>query len=102
MRETVEEYFADVPALVAVARCESAFRHYDDEGGVLRGEVNQNDVGVMQINEQYHLKRAVRLGLNIYELSGNLAYARYLYEREGLAPWTYSSRCWKKAELALQ
>ena len=37
---------------------------------------NAVDVGVMQINEDYHLDTAQSLGMNIYSIDGNLAYAR--------------------------
>lgn len=92
--EKVKEYFADIPILVDVARCESRYRQFDTSGQPLRGIQNTADVGVMQINEKYHLQTAQRLGINIYTLEGNLAYARYLYEQSGSAPWVHSSPCW--------
>ncbi len=92
----VKEYFKDVPMLVTVAKCESHFIHFNKDGEVHRGRVNQSDVGVMQINEFYHLKTAKAKGFDIHSLSGNLAYARDLYEREGLKPWVHSSACWNK------
>jgi hypothetical protein len=95
--EYVKKYFSDVPVLIEVAKCESRFRQREG-GQVLRGEVNEFDRGVMQINEMYHLERAKRLGLNIHTLEGNLSYARYLYENEGLQPWISSSPCWKKTQ----
>lgn len=93
----VKEYFSDTPILAEVARCESTFRQLSLNGDVLRGNVNANDVGVMQINEKYHSKQAVELGHDIYSLNGNLTYARYLYEKEGLKPWYSSSKCWKQS-----
>lgn len=103
-RETVSQYFADIPELIEVARCESRFRHYDSEGRVLRGEINSGDVGVMQVNIYYHEETARKLGLDLYSMEGNMAYARSLYEREGLTPWNSSSKCWrgKVTELALK
>lgn len=97
-REYVERYFSDIPVLVEVARCESQFRHYDKNGKILTGEVNEYDLGVMQINELYHEERSDRLGLNLYTIEGNTAYARYLFEKEGLRPWKSSSPCWKKSQ----
>lgn len=102
VRGIVSEYFADVPDLVDVARCESRFRQFDKNGRVLRGEVNKSDIGVMQINEYYHGEKAKELGLDIYTIEGNLSYARFLYDREGLTPWLSSSKCWKGNELALR
>lgn len=104
VRGVVSEYFADIPELVNVARCESHFRQFDKNGRVLRGAVNRSDLGVMQINEYYHGEQAKKLGLDLYSMEGNMAYARSLYEREGLTPWNSSSKCWrdKVIELALK
>lgn len=92
----VREYFKDIPIMIQVARCESTFRHLDDDGEIHRGRVNNSDVGVMQINEYYHLDTAEKKNLDIYTLDGNLAYARDLYEREGTQPWISSKPCWGK------
>lgn len=91
----IRHYFADIPVLVDVAFCESTFRHYDKKtGNVLRGKVNNSDVGVMQINLYYHGDTAENLGYDLYTLEGNTAYARDLYERQGSDPWVHSSKCW--------
>lgn len=97
--EYVNKYFSDVPVLIAVAKCESQFRQHNKREQTLRGEVNEFDLGVMQINEMYHEKRADKLGLDLHTIEGNTAYARYLFEKEGLKPWSSSSRCWKKSGL---
>jgi hypothetical protein len=95
--EYVKNYFSDVPVLIEVAKCESRFRQQVN-GRTLQGEANEFDKGVMQINEMYHLERAKKLGLDIHTLEGNLSYARFLFEREGLRPWNSSSPCWKKSQ----
>lgn len=100
IKEEVEKYFKDIPVMVEIAQCESRFRHYTDKGNILRGEKNWQDIGVMQINERFHLKDSKELGFDIYSLGGNLAYARYLYEEEGTKPWKHSKRCWKPSILA--
>lgn len=94
----VEKYFSDIPVLVEVAKCESRFRQNDKNGNTLRGVANSYDRGVMQINELYHLDRSANLGYDILELSGNVAYARVLFEKEGLRPWNSSASCWKKSQ----
>ncbi len=94
--EYVREYFKDIPIMVHVARCESTFRHLDDDGEVHRGRVNNADVGVMQINEFYHLDTAEKKDYNIYTIEGNTGYARDLYERQGTRPWNSSKPCWGK------
>jgi hypothetical protein len=96
VEEYVETYFADIPVMIAVAQCESHFKQFDADGSVHRGRVNNKDVGVMQINEFYHSKTATSLGIDLYTVEGNLAYARNLYEREGTKPWSSSSPCWGK------
>lgn len=101
VEEFVREYFKDTPILADVARCESTFRHLGKDGYVIRGIVDKRDVGVMQINEGYHLETANKLGHNIYTLEGNMDYAKLLYQKFGLSPWKASSKCWlKNLELA--
>lgn len=90
----VRQYFADVPILVEVARCESTFRHTEKNGLVLRGRKNPQDVGVMQINLTYHAKTLAKKKLDAHRLEDNLRYARYLYERHGTQPWQASAHCW--------
>lgn len=92
----VRQYFADIPIMIQIAKCESRFRQLDSDGDVHRGEINNQDVGVMQINEHYHLDIAEKKNYNIYTLEGNTAYARALYEREGTRPWNSSKSCWGK------
>lgn len=96
-RQALENYlrenFADTPILIEIARCESTFTHYKD-GKVIRGRVDSDDIGVMQINERYHLETAEKLGYDIHTIEGNVAYAKYLYEKSGSKPWSASSPCW--------
>lgn len=90
-------YFKDEPLLVDIARCESQFRQFDENGNVLLGKVNKGDLGLMQINKYYHAEKAKSLGLDLRTVEGNMAYAKYLYNREGVEPWMSSSACWKQA-----
>ena len=94
VRQQVESYFSDIPIMIAISGCESHFRQFDTDGSVYRGEQNHLDVGVMQINQHYHLDNALSMGLDLDTLDGNMAYARYLYEHEGTAPWSSSEYCW--------
>lgn len=91
----VREYFADIPIMAEIARCESTYRHRLADGSVLRGYVDQADTGVMQINLRYHAETAKRLGLDLEDIYDNMAYARYLYERKGTQPWNASAPCWR-------
>jgi hypothetical protein len=90
----VRAYFADVPVMIQIARCESHFRHYLADGTVLHGRVDNADTGVMQINKRYHQKAATAMGLNLDDIYGNMAYARHLYETQGTRPWNASAPCW--------
>ncbi|MES2436873.1 MAG: hypothetical protein V4519_02585 [Patescibacteria group bacterium] len=92
----VRAYFEETPILAEVARCESRFRQHGKDGEVLRGMMVDDDLGVMQINDYFHGKTADKLGLDLHTLEGNLAYAKYLYEKQGLQPWSASAPCWDK------
>lgn len=94
----VREYFKDIPLMVDIARCESHFTQFNTDGSVHRGVVNNLDVGVLQINEYYHLETSKKKGMNIHTLEGNMRYARDLYEREGAQPWSSSKPCWGSSE----
>jgi hypothetical protein len=93
----VRDQYSDEPILVEVARCESTFRQYDKDGEVIRGKVNSQDVGVMQINEYYHADEAAKLGMNIYTIEGNVAFAKHLYDKFGTDPWSSSEKCWSSS-----
>lgn len=96
VEEITRAYFSDVPVMAEIAWCESKFKQFDErDGGVERGDVTSEDVGVMQVNEYFHKDVADSLGLDLHTLGGNLLYARYLYEKEGTRPWNSSKHCWK-------
>ena len=96
----VRLYFADTPIMAEIVKCESRFRQFNSDGSAFRGIVNNQDVGIAQVNEFYHAKRAKKLGYDIYSVEGNMAYAKLLYEEEGTDPWISSAPCWKKSEVA--
>lgn len=98
MEEYLKQEFAETPLLVEIARCESNFHQFDKDGNVVRGIKNSSDVGVMQINEHYHDDAAVKLGYDLHTVEGNVAYAKYLYDREGSRPWNASSKCWSVSQ----
>ena len=92
----VRDYFKDIPVMIQVARCESHFRHTLADGSILRGVVDSADTGVMQINKRYHSAAANALGLNLDDIYENMAYARHLYEKQGVQPWSASAPCWNQ------
>lgn len=99
--EIVRDYFADIPVMIQVARCESTFRHTLADGTVLRGHVDNRDTGVMQINTYYHGETAERMELDLEDIYDNMAYARDLYERQGTQPWSASAPCWSRTLASL-
>lgn len=98
MEAYLKDEYADTPILVDIARCESRFKQYREDGKVVRGNIDRDDIGVMQINERYHGDTAEKMGLDIHSLEGNVAYAKYLYEKFGSQPWSASQKCWSRAQ----
>jgi len=98
VEQYIRNYFDDEPIMAEVASCESHFRQFGNDGKVLKN-ANSSAVGVFQIMSSIHASMADQnLGLDIYSLQGNAAYARYLYERQGLKPWAASKACWSKSQ----
>lgn len=91
--------------LSAVCACESSYegspwgrpRHFDPDGSIRMSDLGTNDVGLCQINVNFHGRTAQRLGHDIYTRSGNIQFANWLYAERGYAPWSASKACWKKA-----
>lgn len=100
LEKYLEKNFSDTPILIEIAKCESELTHFNKDGKVIRGRVDSDDIGVMQINQRYHLETANKLGLDIHTVEGNVAYAKYLYEKSGSEPWKASSPCWSKSQAA--
>jgi hypothetical protein len=94
LEKYVREYFKETPVLAEIARCESTFRQVGKDGKVLRGEANKSDLGLLQVNEYYHGEKAADLGFDLNTVNGNLAYGKYLYDKEGTKPWSASEKCW--------
>lgn len=95
--KAVRSYFSDIPVMIQIARCESAFRHTLPDGSILQGRVDPADTGVMQINMRYHGERAKALGLDLKDMQDNMEYARDLYLRQGTVPWKSSASCWSNS-----
>jgi hypothetical protein len=93
---TVDAYFSATPVMIAIAKCESRFRQFDSLGNPLDGG-SGGMIGVYQVNAAVHAPLAKSMGMDINTLIGNLAYANYLFQQEGTAPWLASSSCWKPA-----
>ncbi len=104
--ETYEAYSVEVyewdtaeivqlpPELQKIAKCESENKHFNDDGTVLRGRVNPNDVGRFQINLDAWGERAEELGLDVFDEADNIRMALYIFYEEGIHHWRYSKSCW--------
>lgn len=93
LEQVVRNAFANTPVMAEIARCESGFRQFDARGNALDGG-SGGMIGLFQINASVHAAYAKSIGMNIYSVDGNLAYARKLYEEEGTGPWLSSFSCW--------
>lgn len=82
----VRLYFADVPAMIDIAKCETGFRQFGVDGQVLK-DATGSYIGLFQIDEQTHAHTALAAGFNIFTLEGNMGYARYLHAKSGTQPW---------------
>jgi len=76
----------DFLILQAIACTESEGRHYK-KGDLLRGRKNSKAIGLFQIDERVHKRKALHLGYDIYTPKGNIFYAVVLYKKEGIKPW---------------
>ena len=92
-----EEYFRDIPVMIAIIECESGFRQYESDGRLLVSPVKGSSAsGAAQILYIKHKADwSDNPDTNITTLAGNLAYAREMYEESGTSPWAQSRGCWK-------
>jgi hypothetical protein len=91
----IEAVFGTSSPMVAIAQCESSLRQFEAPNHVLRGRQVESDVGIFQVNVEYHGSKAKEMGINLYTLDGNIQYAKYLYDRNGTKDWLASRRCWQ-------
>src|SRR5579872_3734689 len=82
------------PILQKIAYCESGNRQFTASGALVLGRVNPDDWGRFQVNVKAHGAEAQKLGDDLRTWEGNTAFAIWLFQREGTAPWIYSRSCW--------
>lgn len=99
--QALAEIFPDAPIMQTVAFCESRKKQFNHNGTVIKNwnKDGTYDEGILEINSK-HAKEAKVLGFDIQTLTGNLEYARFLYDREGLRPWLSSFKCWSQGSAA--
>lgn len=96
--EEIHKVFPDAPIMLKVAKCEGT-RHGLLDPKAFNPTNNSNDSGIFQISEKYHggTNGYRALGLtDMFDVKQNLAYARHLYDTQGLEPWKWSKPCWSK------
>ena len=89
----VQSYFANEPVMASIARCESGYRQFDPNGGILYGGTTGVMIGIFQIDSS-HYPQAISLGYDLDTVAGNMGYAAYLYGSQGTNPWMASFPCW--------
>ena len=101
VQQYVETYFADEPVMIEIARCESQFTQTKKDGSIVTNP-KSSAIGIFQIMSSIHSSFAdKKLGIDIYTIQGNAAYAQYLYDKQGTVPWNASKSCWGKTDAAL-
>jgi hypothetical protein len=89
----ITDYFKGLPpALEKACFCESQLNHFEKDGKtVLTGKVTPSDIGICQISRDHHEKDAIKRGFNLALKDSNIAFAKDLYARQGLQPWSAST-----------
>lgn len=107
IKNKVIAFFEDNNAseMIPIIQCESNFRHYNEDGDVLRNRSGSNAIGVAQIMSSVHpdpkiIKRYNKrfdmditidtFDVNTFE--GNLGYALVLYKVNGVRDWECSKK----------
>jgi hypothetical protein len=85
--------------LQKIADCESGGKQFYSDGRVVLN-VNKDgsaDVGWAQINLRYHGAAIARMKLDVINSEeDNKAFAKHLYQTQGVEPWKWSRHCWDK------
>lgn len=91
IKAKISEVFANDPIMIDVAKCESGFRQFNNDGTVLTSS-NGLYIGIFQIDPAIHAEYALSLGMDVYTIDGNIAYAKNLYDAQGPTPWPACSK----------
>ncbi len=86
-----------VAVMKSIAYCESRGKQFSDTNPTvaLRGQQNQYDVGLFQINDTIHRDMIAESGENIETAEGNARIARKLYNNRRFNDWGSSRYCWE-------
>lgn len=89
IEERIKQELGD--EFVRIASCESTLKQFNDDGTVLISHTN--DKGLFQVNH-IHWNDAIRLGIDLDTIDGQIAYAKHLKEKNGTKDWFMSKKCW--------
>lgn len=97
------DIWAGYPLLKAICACESSSAHPWNEprqfinGKPLWSLAGTPDVGACQISLKYHATTTYLMELDVMNsFEDNVAYAKYLFDKEGTKPWRASQKCWQR------
>tara|TARA_B100000508_G_scaffold74109_2_gene57707 strand:+ start:2326 stop:2823 length:498 start_codon:yes stop_codon:yes gene_type:complete len=105
VKDFVTDFFTEYGAeeLIPIIACESEFKHYSENGKILRNKQGSSAIGVAQIMASVHPDPTVIAKYNrrnrtqykvedfeIATLSGNVWYALVLYKTRGIRDWECS------------
>lgn len=82
----IHDTFPDAPIMERVARCESQLDQF-----AYNPTNNSHDRGIFQISRKYHGQD----DHDMYDVKKNIAFARTLYDKNGLRDWNASRDCWQ-------
>ncbi len=86
--------------MLKIAECESGSQQFNGDGSVVTN-AKTKDYGLFQIHYT-HLLEAKQMGFDVMTPQGNIAYALYLYKKNGTRDWNASKWCWGGTSPPLQ
>lgn len=105
LQQFVTDFFTEYDAeeMIPIIACESEFKHFEDDGTVLKNRQGSSAIGISQIMSSIHpdphvITRYNRRNLTNYSvedfdittLQGNVWYALVLYKTRGIKDWECS------------
>lgn len=89
----IARFFPEVQEqAMSIALCESGVRQFDWYGDVILNHEGSGAAGIFQIMP-FHRVMARKMNIDIDTVSGNVQFARSLYDWYGWSPWLASNNC---------
>lgn len=90
--EAIRFWYGNIPArqawdMVDTIRFESEFRHFNDDGSVLRGKANSRDTGLHQINLDESVQEIKEAGCDVEDIDCQFKVALLIYKKYGIGRW---------------